>query len=182
MFPKHMANGFPRPHGMLPQHIWNFRHCVGWIWVLKQKCVCIYIYITSVSNARACIQQSVFGWDATYSQGFGGCVGPRAYIKDSVSTVQQMEPRTEAMSLYLSVYLYIYTYLPIYLPIYLYICTCLCICSLYPEWKGGAVSRNHYMFPTHLRYTSAYYPWLSKTCENSPPDEHAKNTPNRTHF
>ena len=66
------------------------------------------------------------------------------------------------------------------------IITCLCnykyIYSLYPHWKGGAVSRNHKMFRTHLRYTSAYYPWLSKTCENSPPDEHAKNTPNRTHF
>ena len=50
------------------------------------------------------------------------------------------------------------------------------------KWKGGAVSRSHNMFRTLLRYTSAYYHWLSKTCENSPPDEHAKNTPNRTHF
>ena len=78
----------------------------------------------------------------------------------------------------LSIYISISTYLSTYL----YICTCLCICSLYPQWKGGAVSRSHNMFRTLLRYTSAYYPWLSKTCENSPPDEHAKNTPNRTHF
>ena len=42
--------------------------------------------------------------------------------------------------------------------------------------------QSHNMFRTLLRYTSAYYLWLSKTCENSPPDEHAKNTPNRTHF
>ena len=61
-----------------------------------------------------------FGWDAIYSQGFGGCVGPLAYIKDSVSAVQQMEPRTEAMSLYLSVYLYIYIYLSTYLSICIY--------------------------------------------------------------
>ena len=94
----------------------------------------------------------------------------------SASAVQQMEPRTEAMSLYLSISI------STYLPIYLYICTCLCICSLYPQWKGGAVSRSHNMFRTLLRYTSAYYPCLSKTCENSLPDEHAKNTPNRTHF
>ena len=78
----------------------------------------------------------------------------------------------------LSIYISISTYLPIYL----YICTCLCICSLYPQWKGGAVSRSHNMFRTLLRYTSAYYPCLSKTCENSLPDEHAKNTPNQTHF
>ena len=33
-----------------------------------------------------------------------------------------------------------------------------------------------------VMYTSAYYAWLSKKPENTPPVEQAENTPNWTHF